>query len=96
MTLSKKKSIDSIETCKVQNHYVLQIREIIKVIENNNVISQIFHRYVLNPNHDISKISDSTVLNQFNAVMTSKVKNNYQEFLLAKEAEEKKYKENED
>lgn len=83
MTLTKKTIIDKIETVRVQDHYVLQIREAIQVLENLNVISQKFHRYVLSPDADISAITDTTVLAQFNAVMTDQVKENYQAFLEA-------------
>ena len=81
MALTKQTITDKIESVKIQDHYVLQVREAIQVIENNNVISQKFDRYVLNPNHDVSTITDATVLAQFNAVMTNEIKQNYQTFL---------------
>ena len=81
MTLSKQTITDKIESVRVQDHYVLQIREAIQVLEDGNVISQNFHRYVLNPDADVSTISDPVVLAQFNAVMTDEVKTNYQTFL---------------
>ena len=51
------------------------------MLEDGNVISQNFHRYVLNPDADTSTITDPVVLAQFNAVMTQQVKDNYQTFL---------------
>ena len=44
-------------------------------------LSGTYHRYVLQPNADISKITDATVLAQFEAIMTDRVKLNYQTFL---------------
>ena len=81
MALSKQTITDKIESVKIQDHYVLQVREAVQVLENGNVISQNFHRYVLNPDADVSTISDPVVLAQFNAVMTDEVKTNYQTFL---------------
>ena len=87
MALTKQTITDKIESVKIQDHYVIQIREAIQVIDNNNVISQKFNRYVLNPDHDVSTISDPVVLAQFNAVMTDTVKTNYQTFLASQQPE---------
>ena len=87
MTLTKNTIIDKAETVRVQDHYCIQIREAIQVLEDGNVISQNFHRYVLQPDADTSTITDATVLAQFNAVMTDEVKQNYQTFLEAQNAE---------
>ena len=81
MSLSKQTKTDKIESVRVQDHYVLQVREAIQVLEDENLLSQNFHRYVLNPDADVSTISDPVVLAQFNAVMTDEVKTNYQTFL---------------
>ena len=81
MSLTKQTITDKIESVRLQDYYVLQVREAIQVLEDENVISQNFHRYVLNPDHDVSTISDPVVLAQFNAVMTDEVKTNYQTFL---------------
>ena len=88
MALTKQTTTDIIESVKIQDHYVLQVREAIQVIEYGNVISQNFHRYVLEPDADTSTITDATVLNQFNAVMTDEVKTNYQTFLASQEQPE--------
>ena len=87
MSLTKQTITDKIESVRVQNHYVLQVREAIQVLEDGQVISQNFHRYVLQPNHDVSTISDPVVLAQFNAVMTQQVKDNYQTFLASQTEE---------
>lgn len=85
MALTKQTIIDKAETVKVQDHYVLQVREAIQVLEDGNLLSQNFHRYVLNPDHDASTITDATVKAQFNAVMTDKIKANYQTFLASQQ-----------
>ena len=81
MALSKQTITDKIETVSVQDHYVLQVREAIQVLEDGNVISQNFNRYTLVPDADVSAINDDVVKAQFNAVMTSEVKDNYAKFL---------------
>tara|TARA_R100000329_G_scaffold108503_1_gene89128 strand:+ start:648 stop:914 length:267 start_codon:yes stop_codon:yes gene_type:complete len=81
MTLTKETITDKIESVRVQDHFVLQVREAIQVLEDGQVISQNFHRYVIQPDHDASTITDPIVLAQFNAVMTQEVKDNYQTFL---------------
>ena len=81
MALTKQTITDKIETVKVRDHYVLQVREAVQVLEDGNLLSQSFHRYVLNPDADTSAISDPVVLAQFNAVMTDEIKANYAKFL---------------
>ena len=84
MSLTKRTITDKIESVRVQDHYVLQIREAVQVLEDGNLLSQNFHRYVLNPDHDVSTISDDVVKAQFEAVMTKEVKDNYANFLKEK------------
>ena len=83
MALTKRTITDKIETVGINNnsHYVLQVREAIQVLEDGNLLSQNFHRYILTPDADTSKITDPVVLSQFNAVMTDEVKDNYTKFL---------------
>ena len=83
MSLTKQTITDKIETVSLNSglHYVLQVREAIQVLEDGNLLSQKFNRYVLQPDHDVSTITDPVVLAQFNAVMTDEVKTNYQTFL---------------
>ena len=87
MALTKQTITDKIESVRLQDHYVLQVREAVQVLEDGNVISQNFHRYVLSPDADVSTISDPVVLAQFNAVMTDQVKQNYQTFLASQTEE---------
>jgi hypothetical protein len=81
MSLKKQTITDKIESVRVQDHYVLQVREAIQVLEDGNLLSQNFHRYVLQPNADTSAITDPVILAQFNAVMTDEIKANYSKFL---------------
>lgn len=92
MALAKQTIVDKAETVKVQDHYCIQVRERKQIIETDNdgnsqEISSSFHRYVLQPDHDVSTITDETVKAQFEAVMTDEVKANYQTFLEAQNAE---------
>ena len=87
MTLTKQTIIDKAETVKMQEHYCIQVRERNQILEDGKEISASFHRYVLDPDHDVSKITDATVKAQFQAVMTDAVKANYQAFKDAQEAE---------
>ena len=86
MSLSKRNITDKIETVRVKDHYVLQVREALQIMESDNVISENYHRSVLFPDADVSTISDPVVLAQFNAVMTQQVKDNYQAFLASQQA----------
>jgi hypothetical protein len=87
MTLTKQTIIDKAETVKMQEHYCIQVRERNQILEDGKEISASFHRYVLDPDHDVSKITDATVKAQFQAVMTDAVKANYQAFKAEQEAE---------
>tara|TARA_R100000388_G_scaffold61924_1_gene45340 strand:+ start:158 stop:472 length:315 start_codon:yes stop_codon:yes gene_type:complete len=97
MALTKETKTDKIETVAVKDHYVLQCRQRISVMENGSEISASFHRYILFPdadtktdkdgNTELSKINDQVVLSQFNAVMTDKIKQNYQTFLASQQPE---------
>ena len=89
MSLTKQTITDKIETVAINGglHYVLQVREAIQVLEDGNVLSQNFHRYVLSPDADVSTITDPVVLAQFNAVMTDSIKANYQTFLASQTEE---------
>ena len=92
MALTKNTIVDKAETVKVLDHYCIQVRERKQIIEtdddgNSQEISASFHRYVLQPNADVSTISDPVVLAQFNAVMTQQVKDNYATFLASQTEE---------
>ena len=81
MSLTKKTITDKIETVRAKDHYVLQVREAIQVLEDGELLSQNYHRHVLNPDADVSTITDDVVKAQFEAVMTQEVKDNYAKFL---------------
>ena len=87
MALTKNTIVDKAETVAVASHYCIQIRERNQILEDGQEISSSFHRYVLQPNHDISSITDPVVKAQYQAVMTDSVKANYQAFKEAQEAE---------
>tara|TARA_Y100000004_G_C8817314_1_gene370324 strand:- start:459 stop:728 length:270 start_codon:yes stop_codon:yes gene_type:complete len=87
MTLTKNTIVDKCETVKIQDYYILQVRERNQILEDGQEISSSFHRYILNPDADTSTISDPVVLAQFNAVMTDTVKQNYQAFLASQTEE---------
>ena len=89
MALTKQTIVDKAETVAINSgsYYVLQIRERNQILEDGVEISSSFHRYVLNPDADVSTISDPVVLAQFNAVMTDEVKQNYQTFLASQTEE---------
>ena len=87
MTLTKNKIIDKAETLKVLDHYCIQIRERNQVLEDGQEISASFNRYVLQPDHDVSTITDPVVKAQFEAVMTQQVKDNYATFLASQNEE---------
>ena len=89
MALTKQTKTDKIETVAVSDHYVLQCRNRISVMEDGSELSASFHRYVLNPDADVSTISDPVVKAQFNAVMIKEVKDNYAKFLKEQKEQEK-------
>ena len=80
MALTKKTIVDKAETVKVVDYYCIQIRERNQILEDAKEISSSFNRYVLQPDHDVSTITDDVVKAQFNAVMSDSVKANYQTF----------------
>ena len=81
MALTKETFVDKIELVKIANHWNVQIRNVVAILEDGVQISTDFTRYILTPDADTSTISDPVVLAQFNAVMTDEVKTNYQTFL---------------
>ena len=81
MSLTKETIVDKAETVKKEDHYLIQIREKNQILEDGKEISASFHRYILEPNHDASKITDPIVKAQFQAVMTDTIKANYAKFL---------------
>lgn len=89
MAITKQTITDKIETVLVNNgsFYVIQVREAIQVLEDSQLISQKYNRYVLTPDKNVSEITDPIVLKQFNAIMTDQTKANYQTYLKTQKAE---------
>jgi hypothetical protein len=83
MALTKKTVFDKIETTNHGDYLSILAREKNTIFEDDVEISSSFKRTIYNPDADISTITDPVVLAQFNAVMTSEVKANYQTFLEA-------------
>ena len=87
MSITKEIIVDQIESIRVNDYFIIQIREATVISENNEVISKNFNRYSISPDADTSTITDPVVLAQFNAVMTDSVKQNYQTFLASQQQE---------
>jgi len=81
MALTKETYVDKIELVKIANHWNLQIRNVVAILEDGVQISSDLTREILTPDADTSVISDPVVLAQFNAVMTDEIKANYAKFL---------------
>tara|TARA_R100001129_G_scaffold109795_1_gene75336 strand:- start:2301 stop:2564 length:264 start_codon:yes stop_codon:yes gene_type:complete len=81
MAFTKQTYVDKIELVKIANHWNLQIRTRIVILEDGVGISSDATRDILTPDADVSEISDSVVLAQFNALMTDEIKQNYKTFL---------------
>ena len=88
MALTKQTYVDRIELVKIANHWNVQIRNKVAILEDGVEISSDLTRDILTPDADASTISDPVVLAQFNAVMTQEVKDNYQTFLASQEETE--------
>jgi len=75
MSLTKQTITDKIEIVGQFNH--IQVREAIQVLEDGNVISQSFHRYVVSPLDDTTD-KDPKVQAVAAAVHTQDVIDDYQ------------------
>ena len=78
MALTKQTITDKIEIVGPYNH--VQVREAIQVLEDGNVISQSYHRYVVAPGETST---DPKVAAVVTAVQTQDVINAYQAHLAA-------------
>jgi len=78
MPLTKQTITDKIEIVGQFNH--VQVREAIQVLEDGNLISQSFHRYVIAPGETSTDPKVSPVIA---AVHTQEVKDSYQAHLAA-------------
>jgi hypothetical protein len=82
MPLTKQTITDKIEIVGQYNH--IQVREAIQVLEDGNVISQSYHRYVVSPLDDTTD-KDPKVQAVVAAVHTQEVKDAYTAHLAAQE-----------
>ena len=82
MPLTKQTVTDKIEIVGQFNH--VQVREAIQVLEDGNVISQSYHRYVVSPLDDTTN-KDLKVQAVAAAVHTQEIKDAYQAHLAAQE-----------
>ena len=82
MSLTKQTITDGIEIVGQFNH--VQVREAVQVLEDGNVISQSYHRYVVKPTDDYSS-RDAKVQAVCNAVFTEEVVQAYQAHLASQE-----------
>ena len=82
MALTKQTVTDKIEIVAPYNY--IQVREAIQVLEDGQVISQSYHRYVVSPLDDITD-KDPKVQAVAAAVHTQEVKDAYQAHLAAQE-----------
>jgi len=82
MPLTKQTVTDKIEIVGQFNH--VQVREAIQVLEDGNVISQSYHRYVVSPLDDTTD-KDLKVQAVAAAVHTQAVKDAYTAHLAAQE-----------
>lgn len=80
MALNKQTITDKIEIVGQFNH--VQVREVIQVLEDGNVISQSYHRYVVSPLDDTTD-RDPKVQAVAAAVHTQAVKDAYTAHLAA-------------
>jgi len=78
MALTKQTVTDKIEIVGPYNH--VQVREAIQVLEDGNLISQSFHRYVVAPGETST---DPKVAAVVAAVHTQEIKDAYQAHLAA-------------
>jgi hypothetical protein len=82
MPLTKQTITDKIEIVSPYNH--IQVREVIQVLEDGNVISQSYHRYVVSPLDDTTD-KDPKVQAVVAAVHTQEIKDAYQAHLASQE-----------
>ena len=76
MALTEKVEIDRIE---VVNQWIIQVRQATIIERDGEFVSRTFHRWVLNPDSDISG-QDQKVQDICNAAWTNEVKAAYETF----------------
>lgn len=82
MALEKITVTDKVEVVGEYSH--VQVREAIQIVEDGNVISQSYHRYVVSPGEDVST-RDAKVQAICAAVHTAEVVAAYQQHLSEQE-----------
>ena len=80
MSLTKQTVVDKIEIVGEFSH--IQVREAIQILEDGNIISQSYHRYVVPPGETSSDPKVSSVIN---AVHTQNIIDAYQTHLLSQQ-----------
>lgn len=75
MALKKQTLVDKIE---VTEHGAIHVRNVTRIMEGGEVISQAYHRYVLSPGDDISQ-EDSKTKAVCAAIWTAEVVSAYQQ-----------------
>ena len=83
MSLTKQTITDKIEIVGPFNH--VQVREAIQVLEDGELLSQSYHRYVVSPTDDYSS-RDAKVQAVCDAVFTADVVQAYQDHLALQKA----------
>ena len=80
MSITKQTIVDRIDTLRIKDHFFIEVREKVQVLENGEIISENHNRYSLSPDHDVNTITDSTTKKIFETVMTDVVKAEYETF----------------
>lgn len=76
MSLSKQTVTDKIEVVSAGTYKVVQVREAVQVLEDGEVLSSKYSRYVLMPDADLTGL-DSEVTAIANTVFTQDMKDAY-------------------
>lgn len=78
MSLEKQTTIDKIEI--VTEFKFIQVRELTKILENDEVISEKYKRFVFNPNDDLNSMPEE-VREIAENLWTDEIKNSYNQYL---------------
>ena len=78
MSLEKQTTIDKIEI--VTEFKFIQVRELIKILENDEVISEKYKRFVFNPNDDLNSMPEE-IREIAENLWTDEIKNSYNQYL---------------
>jgi hypothetical protein len=78
MSLEKQTTIDKIEI--VTEFKFIQVRELTKILENDEVISEKYKRFVFNPNDDLNSMPEE-VREIAENLWNDEIKNSYNQYL---------------